>query len=98
MGTQYIGLHYVVAKVIPDLIRQEPLNVGVILQSNEWIDCKFIEKIPKDWDISEDFAQDVVRDLQKVWQARLQQKCEWVYVSETKEKEEVKPTSEKKGK
>ena len=36
---------YIVARFVPDLVRDEPLNIGVILQcvSRKFIDCRFLE-------------------------------------------------------
>lgn len=73
-------LRYVVAQIVPDLIRHEPINIGIILQSEEWVSSKFIQRIPKDWDIPEDLAQDVVHNISGAWYERLNQKSELIYV------------------
>jgi len=75
-------LRYVVAQIMPDLIRQEPINIGILLQSEEWIDCKFIQKIPKDWEIPEDVTQDIVHNINHIWKQRLQNKTEILYIPE----------------
>jgi hypothetical protein len=85
-------LRYVVAQIVPDLIRQEKMNVGIILQSDRWVGCKFIEKIPRDWDITEDTAQDVVHNLNNAWRKRLSEKAETLYLPMLQEQKDVKHT------
>ena len=52
-------LRYAVARLVPDLIREEFINVGVILQADERVACKFIERIPKSWALPQDIEEDV---------------------------------------
>ncbi len=85
-------LRYVVAQIAPDLIRQEKMNVGIILQSDKWVGCKFIQKIPRDWDIPEDTVQDVVRNLNNAWQKRLSETSETLYLPTIQSQKEVKHT------
>ena len=85
-------LRYVVAQIVPDLIRQEIMNVGIILQSDTWVGCKFIQKIPRDWGIPEDIEHDVVRNLNKAWQKRLGEKPETLYLPATQSQKEIKHT------
>lgn len=85
-------LRYVVAQIVPDLIRQEKVNVGIILQSDTWVGCKFIQKIPRDWNIPEDTAQDVVRNLNNAWQKRVSETSETLYLPTIQSQKEVKHT------
>lgn len=86
-------LRYVVARIIPDLIREEFINVGIILQSEDWVACKFIEKIPKDWELSKDLENDVATKLDAVWKSRLTSRSEIIYLPELNEQREVEHTS-----
>lgn len=85
-------LRYAVAQLVPDLVRQEPFNIGIVLQSEQWVDCKFIERLPRSWDIPEDIEEDVVADLNRAWSQRLQQPSEVVYVPELQTSKEVPHT------
>lgn len=82
-------LRYVVARIIPDLVREEFINVGIILQSDEWVASKFIEKIPKDWGLPTDLETDIATKLDAVWKARLASPSEIIYLSELNEQREV---------
>lgn len=85
-------LRYVVARLVPDVIREEFINVGVILQADEWVACKFIERIPKSWDLPPDIEEDVATLLHKAWTARLAEPSEIVYLPEHGEQREVAHT------
>lgn len=85
-------LRYVIGRMVPDLTRQEPINVGVILQSDQWVDCRFIERVPKDWGLEEDIVHDVAIRLNDVWKARLASPTEILYLPETHEHREVAHT------
>lgn len=78
-------LRYVIARLVPDLIREEPINVGIILQSDEWIGSKFLEKIPKSWGLGEDLKADVANNLDEVWKERLDTQSEVVYLPDAHE-------------
>lgn len=72
-------LRYVVAKVVPDLVRDEPINVGIILQSDQFVSGRFIERIPRDWGLPLDVEKDVVINLHAAWKARLKGPPETAY-------------------
>jgi len=78
-----------IAQIVPDLIRQEQINIGILLQSERWVGCKFIQKIPKDCEIPEDVTQDVVHNINSVWQERLQRESETLYIPRIREQREV---------
>lgn len=69
---------YVVVRLVPDLIRGEPVNVGVILQSDERIDCRFITKLPRSVYAVSDLPGDVFRGLEDEWHERLRAPTEKV--------------------
>lgn len=85
-------LRYIVGRMVPDLARQEPINVGVILQSDDWVDCRFIERVPKEWGLDEDMVQDVAVRLNEVWKERLAILTEVLYLSDIHEHREVAHT------
>lgn len=85
-------LRYVIARIVPDLARQEPINVGVILQSDQWVDCRFIERVPRDWGLEEDIVQDVAVRLNDVWNERLASPTEVLYLSDIHEHRELAHT------
>jgi len=72
-------LRYVVARIVPDLVRDEPINVGIVLQSDQFVSGKFIEKIPRDWGLPLDVEKDVVVNLDAAWKARLKGPPETAY-------------------
>jgi len=78
--------------MVPDLARQEPINVGVILQSDDWVDCRFIERVPKEWGLDEDMVQDVAVRLNEIWKERLAIPTEVLYLSDIHEHREVTHT------
>ncbi|HUX48240.1 MAG TPA: DUF3037 domain-containing protein [Dehalococcoidia bacterium] len=82
-------LRYVVARIIPDLVREEFINVGIILQSDEWVASKFIERIPRDWGLPADLESDIATRLDAVWKARLASRSEIVYLPKSNEQREV---------
>ncbi|MBA7678365.1 hypothetical protein ES703_86639 [subsurface metagenome] len=85
-------LRYIIGRVVPDPVRQEPINVGVILQSDDWVDCRFIEKVPKDWGLEEDIVNDVAIKLNDVWKERLTRPTEVLYLSDIHEHKEIAHT------
>jgi len=85
-------LRYVVARLVPDLVREEFINVGVILQADEWVSCRFIERIPRSWRLPADIEEDVATLLHKTWTSRLAEPSELLYLPEVGEQREVTHT------
>jgi len=82
-------LRYVVARIIPDLVREEFINVGIILQSDEWVASKFIERIPKDWGLPANLESDIATKLDEAWKERLASPSEVMYIAKLNEQREV---------
>lgn len=89
-----MNLRYVIARLVPDLIRDEPINVGIILQSDEWVASKFIERVPKAWGLEPDLVEDVAERLDSAWKSRLATHSELVYLENTHEQRQVSLTDE----
>lgn len=85
-------LRYVVGRLVSDLVREEPINVGVILQSDENVACKFISKIPKDWGLEEDLVEDVAIKLNEAWSTRLLSPSEIIYLPTVHKHQEIRHT------
>lgn len=85
-------LNYVVARLVPDLIREEPINIGVIAQSNDWAACRFIERIPKNWGLPELLVKDIATNLNEVWRQRIASGPEMIYIPGSNRHETVRPT------
>jgi hypothetical protein len=66
-----MNLRYIVAQVLPDISMETGYNTGVILQSDEWVGSKFLERAPESWGLRRGFEHVAVRMQPQVWRVRL---------------------------
>ena len=69
---------YIVARLVPDPIREEPVNIGVVLQSDDFVACRFARRLPKAHREHDAFVADLIRDLGDHWDQLLRKGTEWV--------------------
>lgn len=74
------GCRYVVVRLLADPIRDEPVNVGVIAQTDDRIDGKFTRKLPRSVYAQSDVVGDVFSGLEDEWRERLTAATEKVTV------------------
>lgn len=84
---------YTIARFVPDPIRDEPINVGVILQSDEFVGSKFIPRLPRSWIMNVEAAEELVPQIHDYWGERLKGKTEWIFMPEKGTKTEVTLTN-----
>ncbi len=85
-------LRYTIARLLPDPIRDEPINIGIILQSDKWVRGKFIERIPKAWQIDAALVEDLVELQEDAWKERLTTPSELVYLPDRKDIQKLRYT------
>lgn len=84
---------YLIAKFVPDLVRHEPINIGVVLQSDEFVACRFIPRLPRAWLVETELAEEFLPDLRTTWEERLRAKSQWIFMAAKSTKVEVPTTS-----
>jgi hypothetical protein len=62
---------YVLVRLVADPLREEPLNIGIIAQTDERIDSKFTKKLPRSVYAESDLVADVFNGLEDEWRRRL---------------------------
>ncbi len=72
---------YVLVRLVPDPIREEPINIGVILQTDKRIDFRLTSKLPRSVYTGNDLVREVFKGLEDQWHQRLQAHTEKVSVS-----------------
>lgn len=62
---------YALLRLVPDPIRDEPVNVGVVVQSDIGIECLFVRKLARAVYTDSDLVAGVFQGLEDEWKARL---------------------------
>lgn len=84
---------YVIARIVPDILRNEPINVGIIFQSDERIAAKFVPSLPKTI-VPDQEIREYAESLQDLWDERLANAEEQILLTGWDHSREIPVTSE----
>jgi hypothetical protein len=69
-----------VARLVQDLVRDEAVNVGIVLQSEAYVRSQFVPRIPRSLVSDDDLANDIMADLQRSWDKKLANGSELLFI------------------